>query len=1188
MQMRSWITTFVICLLAFTESVHGVKKGRWLVLEVSDEGTEIISHKLLHHEKDVDYAELGRLRRGSHFHEHGAVSIFYHLEGKTCHRVTQPDPRVMIYEGLNGTSMSGKMIKHKKGSMAVTIPADASHITIEHHKPVVKDGTASTMRTQHVQAVPKFATQGTITDATPTTVQYVGDPSKHVNLVILAGGFMNNEKDKFDAIVLHAVSFLRGQINLGQMPVPVLPVPWDRYLPLVNVYSVFQPSRQSGASYPLDAYGNGGHPTKGVVLTDNNLNCAYGTESIRLLNCDHNKMLLLASESGADPSTTVIMTLVNDGIYGGTAGGGKASVYAGRWKSCQSGSDQTCQCTTAGGQQSCYSFADDDWNSNPSNLKNKFYNVFIHELGHAQAKLSDEYSYNIQETGQLQLYNCWWSSSLPPWQHWISQGELAGPTSVCSYTNYFKPTAKRCLMGGASVPEMCAACAEVSILSIFKYTSELAGARCPRPDETLVIVANDDVWTVALTSDYYSGGKLRLRDAVSLQPHAFKSDYPSTHPRANANLGILPLRIDKGEILTEWKWPSSAAGSLATGTRLSGTIDNPSTALSFSGNKLGVGMHVIQITISDNTQFVKKDAWSSHAIFKNAVTNMDQTLEFTVKVVSPGDSQYGHCTRANLDNMNSDLYKTNRVPQSLNECPSSVRAGQSTGTTVNQYYCGVCATGKICNDTFARVPFETLADVESAIKAAEEKYFLFVLPLAGGAVVGCIVIAVVLTCIWKTRPHSVIPFPLIIKVGRAFLLILEVLVMAGAIAVIAVTAVTYQNLNIYGKGFALIGVLLAGVLYIVAFFGFLGAWNRSRPTLTVACILTFILFVAFLACLVAVYWLNGNLDNNAIVTELEKVWLEQVATNPGVICRFQSDAQCTGFARNCLLDVSGVSAQCPERCEITNTLYVNPCWVAVKGQLQKYYQPASLALLIACCVIFLVVVMNGAQCCLLRQRSLKVEARLVKRTTWAQGSAEDEQRWAGSKASNIMKNLNSREQDALKAEFKKVDKNGDGKLTADELRTFFSSVCEIKLKKEEITALLSSHDLDGDGKMDFNEFILMHQNDKADTAAKEKELNSREIKKLGLDTDTVEKMYTMFHTADKDGTGMLTVDELALLFKKIQGKQPSQEELQHFMKTLDSDDSGAVNFVECCTIFKQWMVKPTQTQVHDINSVESV
>ena len=124
--------------------------------------------------------------------------------------------------------------------------------------------------------------------------------------------------------------------------------------------------------------------------------------------------------------------------------------------------------------------------------------------------------------------------------------------------------------------------------------------------------------------------------------------------------------------------------------------------------------------------------------------------------------------------------------------------------------------------------------------------------------------------------------------------------------------------------------------------------------------------------------------------------------------------------------------------------------------------------------------------------------------------------------------------------------------------------------------------------MDFNEFILMHQNDKADTAAKEKELNSREIKKLGLDTDTVEKMYTMFHTADKDGTGMLTVDELALLFKKIQGKQPSQEELQHFMKTLDSDDSGAVNFVECCTIFKQWMVKPTQTQVHDINSVESV
>ena len=95
----------------------------------------------------------------------------------------------MIYEGLNGTSMSGKMIKHKKGSMAVTIPADASHITIEHHKPVVKDGTASTMRTQHVQAVPKFATQGTITGISPGFSFQVADttPTPTRSLVELKG-----------------------------------------------------------------------------------------------------------------------------------------------------------------------------------------------------------------------------------------------------------------------------------------------------------------------------------------------------------------------------------------------------------------------------------------------------------------------------------------------------------------------------------------------------------------------------------------------------------------------------------------------------------------------------------------------------------------------------------------------------------------------------------------------------------------------------------------------------------------------------------------------------------------------------------------------------------------------------------------------------------------------------------------
>ena len=56
----------------------------------------------------------------------------------------------------------------------------------------------------------------------------------------------------------------------------------------------------------------------------------------------------------------------------------------GRWKPCI---DLSPIC------QNGWTFADDDWVDGDAPIGNKFYNVFLHELGHAQAKLSDEYSY---------------------------------------------------------------------------------------------------------------------------------------------------------------------------------------------------------------------------------------------------------------------------------------------------------------------------------------------------------------------------------------------------------------------------------------------------------------------------------------------------------------------------------------------------------------------------------------------------------------------------------------------------------------------------------------------------------------------------------------------------------------------------------------------------------------------------
>ena len=121
----------------------------------------------------------------------------------------------------------------------------------------------------------------------------------------------------------------------------------------------------------------------------------------------------------------------------------------------------------------------------------------------------------------------------------------------------------------------------------------------------------------------------------------------------------------------------------------------------------------------------------------------------------------------------------------------------------------------------------------------------------------------------------------------------------------------------------------------------------------------------------------------------------------------------------------------------------------------------------------------------------------------------------------------------------------------------------------QVQQLLDCHDLDKDGKVDFNEFILMH--DQQADSAKQCMLNQTEVKKLALDQPTLEEMYHLFQTADKDGSGSLSSDELALIFKKLRGRQPSPVELQYVFSSADVDNNGVVDFLECCTMFKAWI-----------------
>ncbi|XP_010780999.1 calcium-binding protein 1 [Notothenia coriiceps] len=61
----------------------------------------------------------------------------------------------------------------------------------------------------------------------------------------------------------------------------------------------------------------------------------------------------------------------------------------------------------------------------------------------------------------------------------------------------------------------------------------------------------------------------------------------------------------------------------------------------------------------------------------------------------------------------------------------------------------------------------------------------------------------------------------------------------------------------------------------------------------------------------------------------------------------------------------------------------------------------------------------------------------------------------------------------LRCAFKQFDCDGDGKITHDELKEGMKNLLGEKLKKGELEEILSDIDLNKDGSIDFDEFVMM-------------------------------------------------------------------------------------------------------------------
>merc|ERR1711976_83056 len=131
------------------------------------------------------------------------------------------------------------------------------------------------------------------------------------------------------------------------------------------------------------------------------------------------------------------------------------------------------------------------------------------------------------------------------------------------------------------------------------------------------------------------------------------------------------------------------------------------------------------------------------------------------------------------------------------------------------------------------------------------------------------------------------------------------------------------------------------------------------------------------------------------------------------------------------------------------------------------------------------------------------------------------------------------------AEFKEAfslfDKDGDGTITTKELGTVMRSLGQNPTEAE-LQDMINEVDADGNGDIDFPEFLTM-------MARKMKE------------TDSEDEIKEAFKVFDKDGNGFISGAELRHVMTNL-GEKLTDEEVDEMIREADIDGDGQVNYEE--------------------------
>ncbi|XP_030529677.1 probable calcium-binding protein CML41 [Rhodamnia argentea] len=128
----------------------------------------------------------------------------------------------------------------------------------------------------------------------------------------------------------------------------------------------------------------------------------------------------------------------------------------------------------------------------------------------------------------------------------------------------------------------------------------------------------------------------------------------------------------------------------------------------------------------------------------------------------------------------------------------------------------------------------------------------------------------------------------------------------------------------------------------------------------------------------------------------------------------------------------------------------------------------------------------------------------------------------------------------LREVFRRFDADGDGKISALELRAYFASIGEY-MSHEEARSVVGELDTDGDCLIDFGDFLKLMKMDS------------------GGDDSDLRRAFEMFE--DEKGSGSITPKGLQAMLRRL-GDAKSYEECEDMIRVYDIDGNGVLDFQE--------------------------